>query len=183
MAQKDKITELLERQKFEKTEVKPSVKEDTLRKVDLIDAVKEFNVLDKSAGARLYQNMRCPKNCEGRIINKGNCTADNCVVIGKRMSKSKIGIAAVKIASKTARPARVRKLGYVDKKLLDKVTTYKTTTSGFHWRNHERPEIKEQLESLGRKMPRLAPRPRITLSKVNKVRAQLGLLPLEKLGK
>lgn len=149
------------------------------REVDLLDAQKEFEHLKRPEFDRLYQNMKCPKSCEGRILNKGNCTPDNCTEIDKRRKKSKIGIAAVKIAAKTMRPA-VKKLSYRDKKLLDRVTTYNTITSGFHWRNHERPEIKQQLESLGRQMPRLSPgrRPRITLKKVNKVRAQLGLPPL-----
>lgn len=149
------------------------------KQVDLREAQWAFKDLEKPMSARLYQNMTCPRNCEGRTKNKGNCTPENCVVVGERLDKNRISLAAIKkVSSQQQGKVRVRHLDRRDSKLLDNISMYGKVTSGVHYRNHERPEIKKQLETLGLSMPRLKNVDRVKLREINEVRVKLGLKQL-----
>ena len=116
--------------------------------VDLIEAQRVYNGMQKSPGRVIVKTSRCPKKCKGRIKNKGQCTPENCIMLAKRP----VALSAVKIASGAKKPG-IRKLDRRDMRVLG------TLSREFKYRNKGRPEIKRQLkEAKGLALPRLNPR-------------------------
>jgi len=155
--------------------------------IDLRHAQNVFAEIDKPKKVRLYQNMRCPKNCTGRQTNKGNCTQDNCI----KLHRNKTAIRTIKIIhskrkleelkeevrngrgdKRKLRGKLTKKLNWKEKRLLSKFDP------SAKFRYYEREVVKKQLKALGIKMPRLIDVDRKKLYKINSLRKKLGRKPL-----
>lgn len=141
--------------------------------IDLLKAQAEFEKIKAEKRFTPFKIFKCPRNCKGRALNKNQCTPDNCI----KLNTDKKAVKAIKIAT-GAFKRKVKRIDKDDMRLLDKITTFDKITSNFHYRNHERPEIKKQLKSLGMKAPRLSDPDKRRLKLVNETRAKMGLRPL-----
>jgi len=90
---------------------------------------------------------RCPRKCKGRVINKGHCTIETCIKLASRKAATNaLSKAFNAVLIPADRMKRVRKFDRRDKRLLDEITTFRQTDSGFHYRNFGRKVIREQIE-------------------------------------
>jgi len=141
--------------------------------INLLQAQAEFEKIKSEKRFTPFKVFKCKSNCKGRVQNKNQCTPDNCIML----NRDKKAVKALQIATGEFR-RKIKRIDKEDMRLLDKVTMYDKLTSNFHYRKHERPEIKKQLKSLGMRAPRLTDPDKRRLKYVNETRAKMGLRPL-----
>jgi hypothetical protein len=155
--------------------------------VDLRYAQKVFDEIDKPKKVKLYQNLRCPKNCTGRVTNKGNCNQDNCI----KLHRNKTATRTIKVIHSKEKLEQLKidvKNGVGDKRKLRGKLTKKLNSRekrlisnidvNAEYRYYGRNVVKKQLKSLGIKMPRLTDVDRKKLRRINNLRKKLGRRPL-----
>jgi hypothetical protein len=141
--------------------------------INLLEAQNVYENIKAEKRFTPFKVFKCPRNCRGRKLNNNQCTPDNCI----KLNTDKKAVKALKIATGEFRN-KTKRIDKEDMRLLDKVTMYDKLTSNFHYRNHERPEIKKQLKSLGMRALRLTDPDKRRLKLINETREKLGLRPL-----
>ena len=111
------------------------------KKLDLREL--QFKYRNSVRDRRFAKGERCPPNCPGRIINRGNCTEDNCILLYRKKK------ALAVIMSELNGKKRIRKYSSRDKRILSEISP------DFKFRNEIRPLNNKILRQKGYKVPRL----------------------------
>jgi hypothetical protein len=135
--------------------------------INLIDVQGEFELKKREAEIS-FKKIVCPRNCRGRVQNKGKCDPYNCI----KLVKGNPAVGIIKEMAGERQASKIKRLKKRDRKILSSIS------NEFDHRQNGHKLINRQLRSVGLPGKRLSlPKPK-DVAQINEIRRRLGLAPL-----